>query len=146
MMAMRIVLDTDVVVRALRSPESASAALIAAARAGRVILLASLANALEYEDVLARPNIVAGTPFSAEEGARFARAVAALCEPVIVDRRWRPRLSDPGDEHILEAALNGRAEAIITFNQRDFAPAVELGLRLDLPRDILLALENDDGR
>jgi predicted nucleic acid-binding protein len=61
---MRIVLDTDVVVRALRSPESASAALIKAARQGRVTLLASLANALEYEDVLARAHIVAGTPFT----------------------------------------------------------------------------------
>lgn len=142
---MRVVLDTDVVVRALRSPESASAALIRAAREGRVTLLASLANALEYEDVLGRPAIVAGTPFTPEEGARYARAVAALCEPVIIDRAWRPRLRDPGDEHILEAALNGRADAIVTFNRRDFAPAAELGLRLALPRDILAALESEDG-
>lgn len=142
---MRVVLDTDVVVRALRSPESASAALIRAVRAGRVTLLASLANALEYEDVLGRPNIVAGTPYTIEEAAAFARAVAALAEPVIIDRRWRPKLRDPADEHILEAALNGRADAIVTFNQRDFAPAAELGLRLALPRDILAGLENNDG-
>lgn len=142
---MRVVLDTDVVVRALRSPESASAALIRAAREGRVTLLASLANALEYEDVLGRTVIVAGTPFTPEEGARYARAVAALCEPVVIDRSWRPRLRDPGDEHILEAALNGRADAIVTFNRRDFAPAAELGLRLALPRDILAALESEDG-
>jgi predicted nucleic acid-binding protein len=143
---MRVVLDTDVVVRALRSPQSASAALIRAARAGRVTLVASLANALEYEDVLGRAGIVAGTPFTREEGAAFARAVASLCEPVIIDRRWRPKLRDPGDEHILEAALNGRADAIVSFNQRDFAPAAELGLRLALPRDILAELEDDDGR
>lgn len=142
---MRIVLDTDVLVRALKSPESASAALLRAARAGRVTLLASLANALEYEDVLGRAAIVAGTPFTPEEGAGFARAVAALCEPVIIHRTWRPRLRDPGDEHILEAALNGRADAIVSFNQRDFAPAAELGLRLARPRDILAQLESDDG-
>jgi predicted nucleic acid-binding protein len=143
---MRVVLDTDVVVRALKSPESASAALLRAVRAGRVTMLASLANALEYEDVLGRASIVAGTSYTPEEGARFARAVASLAEPVIIDRRWRPRLKDPGDEHILEAALNGRADAIVTFNRRDFAPAAELGLRLALPRDILAELENDDGR
>lgn len=143
---MRLVLDTDVIVRALRSPQSASAELIRAARDGRVTLLASLANALEYEDVLGRPSIVAGTPFTVHEGAAFARAVAALCEPVIIDWRWRPRLRDPADEHILEAAMNGRADAIITFNFRDFAPAADLGLNLALPRDILDLLENDDGR
>lgn len=142
---MRVVLDTDVVVRALRSPESASAALIRAAREGRVTLLASLANALEYEDVLGRPSIVAGTPFTSQEGAAFARAVASLAEPVIIDRPWRPRLKDPGDEHMLEAALNGRADALVTFNRRDFAPAVDLGLRLAFPRDILAELEKDDG-
>lgn len=142
---MRVVLDTDVVVRALRSPMSASAALISAARNGRIVLLASLANALEYEEVLGRPEIVARTPFTPEEGARYARAVAALCEPVIIDRSWRPKLRDPNDEHILEAALNGRADAIVTFNQRDFAPAAELGLKLALPRDILAQLEHDDG-
>lgn len=142
---MRVVLDTDVVVRALKSPESASAALIRAVREGRVTMLASLANALEYEDVLGRPAIVAGTPYTPDEGAAFARAVAALAEPVLIHRTWRPRLKDPGDEHILEAALNGAAAAIVTFNRRDFAPAVELGLRLALPRDILAALENDDG-
>jgi predicted nucleic acid-binding protein len=142
---MRILLDTDVVVRALRSPESASAALIKAAREGRITLIASLANALEYEDVLGRPSIVSGTPFTPAQGARFARAVAALCEPVIIDRRWRPKLRDPGDEHMLEAALNGRADAIVTFNRRDFAPAAELGLRLALPRDILAELEKSNG-
>lgn len=142
---MRMVLDTDVIVRALRSPQSASADLLGAVRDGRATLLASLANALEYEDVLGRLEIVAGTPFTPEEGARFARAVAALAEPVIIHRSWRPRLNDPGDEHILEAALNGRADAIVTFNRRDFAPAEELGLRLALPRDILLELERDDG-
>jgi predicted nucleic acid-binding protein len=120
--------------------------LIRAARDGRVTLLASLANALEYEDVLGRPAVVEGTLFSVQEGAAFARAVAALCEPVIIDWRWRPRLRDPADEHILEAALNGRAEAIVTFNTRDFAPAEDLGLKLALPRDILDLLENDDGQ
>ena len=53
--------------------------------------------------------------------------------------------ADPGDEHILEAALNGRADAIVTFKRRDFAGAAEFGLRLTLPRDILILLENNDG-
>lgn len=71
--------------------------------------------------------------------------MAALCEPVLIHRGWRPQLKDPGDEHILEAALNGRADALVSFNRRDFAPAAKLGLRLALPRDILAALESEHG-
>lgn len=138
-------MDTDVVVRAFRSPSSASAALLRAAGSGHVTLLASLPNALEYEDVLGRPEVVAVTPFSPEEGAAFARAVAALCEPVVIHRSLRPSLRDPKDEHVLETAINGRADAIVTFNQRDFRPALSLGLSLYLPRDILEMLEQRDG-
>lgn len=49
------------------------------------------------------------------------------------------------DTNVVVRALNGRADALVTFNQRDFAPAAELGLRLALPRDILAEMENDDG-
>jgi predicted nucleic acid-binding protein len=36
---------------------------------------------------------------------------------------WWPRLPDPADDVVLETAINGRASAIVTFNQRDFAEA-----------------------
>ena len=43
---------------------------------------------------------------------------------VTVDFRWRPLLRDPADEMILEAAINGRADALVTFNRRHFEPGV----------------------
>jgi len=61
-----------------------------------------------------------------------------LVEPVESHFVWRPQLRDPGDEMVLEAAVNGRADAIVTFNHRDFGQAPQrFGLRVLLPRQAL---------
>ena len=50
------------------------------------------------------------------------RALAArFCEPVDISFRLRPMLRDANDEMVLEAALNGQADAIVTHNAKDFA-------------------------
>jgi len=64
--------------------------------------------------------------------------LAAVAEPVEPHFLWRPRLRDADDDMVLEAAVNGRAEAIVTFNARDFAGvADEFGLALLTPNAIL---------
>ena len=50
----------------------------------------------------------------------FVDAVLAMAEPVETHFMWRPQLRDPADELVLEAAVNGQAAAIVTFNRRDF--------------------------
>ena len=51
---------------------------------------------------------------------------------------WRPRLPDPNDDMVLEAAVNGRADAIVTFNRRDFAGVIsEFGIDILTPIEIL---------
>ncbi len=68
--------------------------------------------------------------------AAFLDAVAALVEPVDPWFLWRPQLRDPGDELVLEAAANGRADAITTFNRRDFRPAAgRFGIAVLLPSE-----------
>lgn len=64
-------------------------------------------------------------------------ALAGVAEPVELHFLWRPQLRDPNDELVLEAAVNGRAEAIVTFNRRDFGPAAQFGIRIMLPREAL---------
>ena len=117
---MRLVLDTSAVVAAMRSPSGASAALLMQARKGKVTLLANVALALEYEATCCRAEHIMAAGLTAHEVGTFVDAVLALMEPVESHFMWRPLLRDPADEMVLEAAVNGRAAAIVTFNRCDF--------------------------
>ena len=67
--------------------------------------------------------------------------MAALIEPVTTYFLWRPQLRDPSDEMVLEAAVNGHADAIVTFNIRDYgAVPGEFGVGVLQPRDALRRL------
>ena len=139
---MRLVLDTDVIVAGLRSPSGASAGLLAAALGGEVTLLANVALVLEYEAVCARPEHRQAAGLSITEVSVFLDAVAGLVQPVQSHFLWRPQLRDPSDEMVLEAAVNGAADAIVSFNHRDFGTApASFGVLLLLPRDALRRLQ-----
>jgi predicted nucleic acid-binding protein len=54
---------------------------------------------------------------------------------------WRPQLRDPADEMVLEAAVNGGADALVTFNRRDYGNVPEqFGVRVMLPREAIRSL------
>jgi len=135
---MRCVLDTNVVVAGMRSPRGASAALLMAARRSELMLVANVALALEYEAIclMAEHRMAAG--LSQQQVGIFLNAVLAMVDPVETHFMWRPQLRDPADELVLEAAVNGQATAIVTFNQRDFgrAPAT-FGIEVLLPAELL---------
>lgn len=138
---MRVVLDTDVVVAALRSPTGASAALLRSARDGKLQLLLSVPLALEYEVVLQREEHRRAAGVTEREVGDFLDGLIALSEPVRIHYLWRPRLRDANDEMVLEAAANGRADALVTFNRRDFgAVPAQLGIELWLPREAVARL------
>jgi putative PIN family toxin of toxin-antitoxin system len=135
---MRCVVDTNVVVSALRSPRGASAELLRAARRGHISLVANVALALEYEAACRRAEHRLAAGLDLAEIGIFVDAVIAMCEPVETHFIWRPQLRDPADELVLEAAVNGQAEAIVTFNLRHFGTApMKFGVELLLPADVL---------
>jgi putative PIN family toxin of toxin-antitoxin system len=130
------VADTDVIVAAMRSPSGASAAILRAARQGKVTLLVSVPLAIEYEAVCSEAEHQLAAGLREEEVAIFLDAVLAMAEPVKIHFLWRPQLRDPNDEMVLETAVNGHADALVTFNLRDFGTApARFGIELMLPRD-----------
>ncbi len=137
---MRLVLDTNVIVSAFRSRTGASNLLLRFADQGVVTPLCSTALFLEYEDVLSREEIRLATGQSLEDVAAVMSALAAISEGVDISFRTRPVLSDPADEMVLEAALNGGAEAIVTHNVKDFRPAFQLGVTIITPGDLVRRL------
>ena len=138
MIGVKVVLDTAVVVAAMRSPRGASAAILRAAREGRATLLASVPLALEYEAVASRAEHRLAAGLSEREVKIFLTAVVAMAEPVMTHFLWRPQLRDLGDEMVLEAAINGRADALVTFNVRDFGTVpAQFGVEVLLPRQAI---------
>lgn len=120
---MRLVLDTDVLVAAFRSQRGASRELLVAALDKAFELLVSTALWLEYEAVLTRPLQLRAMGLSAAEVRDVLASLAVVAEPVPIHFLWRPVLADADDEHVLELAMNGRADLLVTFNQEDFVEA-----------------------
>jgi putative PIN family toxin of toxin-antitoxin system len=138
---MLLVLDTDVIVSAMRSPTGASAELLRLVRQKRLLMGVSVALALEYEAVCLRAEHVDASGLMQQDALIFVDAVVAMAEPIAVHYRWRPQLRDPSDEMVLEAAVNAKADALLTFNLRHFQPAaLSFGLEVQRPGEFLRSL------
>jgi len=131
---MRVVLDTSVLVAGLRSQLGASSQVLYAVAEGRCIPLVTTAVFLEYEAVVLRSEQRLATGMSPEDVEGFLAAFASAAEPVELNFFWRPQLRDPADELMLEAAVNGQAEALVTHNVGDFQSATaRFGVRTFTP-------------
>ena len=134
----RLVLDTCVIVSAFRSQNGASNALLAYAAEKRIIPLLSAALFFEYESVMMRPEQVAVHNLTSAQIQKALDGLASVSEIVNVNFSWRPQLRDPNDEMVLDLAVNGRADALITHNVRDFEPAAQsFGLKILTPSEFL---------
>ncbi|MBN9079279.1 MAG: putative toxin-antitoxin system toxin component, PIN family [Rhizobiales bacterium 65-79] len=135
---MRLVLDTSIIVSGLRSPGGASAELLRRLRFGQGQLLLSVPLLLEYEAVCCRPEHLEASELTGKEVNQVLDVLVAISEPVEIKFLWRPQLRDAADEMVLETAINGRADAIVTFNERDFRPVPGLfGVSILQPKKVI---------
>ncbi len=134
-------LDTSVMVAALRSSRGASRQLLLGALTHRFELLLSVPLLLEYEAVLTRAEQLTAFGIGRRDVERALDDITSVARPVRLSYRWRPQVSDSNDDMVLETAVNGNADAVVTFDQADFAPLGErFDCRVMLPREALCEL------
>lgn len=135
----RIVVDTSVLISALIGETGPAREIIRRCLQGKAVPLMSTALFLEYESVSKRPKIKALCPLSEHEVTQLIAAFLSVCEWVQIHYLWRPNLPDEGDNFLIELAVAGNAETIVTNNLKDFRNA-ELkfsGLRIITPEQYL---------
>jgi predicted nucleic acid-binding protein len=132
----RAVIDTNVVFEGLTKRDSAGTLILRAWQAGLFQACVSLALQYEYYDVLARQL----SPLRWQRIQPLLGSLLRSAQPIIPHYRWRPSSPDPGDEFVIDCAMNARAW-VVTRNVRDFELArFELGLMVVLPQGFLIYL------
>jgi putative PIN family toxin of toxin-antitoxin system len=114
----RVVIDTNVLVGACLGTGAASAA-VAACLKGQCTPLMGNALFNEYEDVFSRDELFGKCKLSRAERVELLDIFFACCEWTRVYYSWRPNLADEGDNHLVELAVAGAADFIVTRNLRD---------------------------
>lgn len=130
---MKIVFDTDVLYAALKSPTGASRLWLRAALAGRVVPVMTTALWLEYEAVLNRPRSLADMGATHADVGLVLDRLVNVALPVDPEPGVRPAANDPDDDFVVEAAVGGQADLLLTFNVRDFAAARRFGFEISTP-------------
>jgi len=131
-----------VVVAAFRSKQGASRQLLLAALDREFVMLLSVPLMLGCEAVLKRPEQLSPAGLTTRQVDAVLDALTAVAEPVRLAFHWRPTLKDPGDEMVLETAINGGADRLVTFNVKHFGRAAErFGMHVGRPGETWRQLE-----
>ncbi len=131
----QIIIDTNVLLSAVRSQTGASFLLLSLIEDSRFQINLSVALVLEYEDVLKRPELNKNlTLQETDDVIDFLCQNANLREIFYL---WRPTLSDPKDDFVLELAVESSCDYIVTFNVKDFAKAEMFGIKAVKPSEFL---------
>ena len=139
MPVLQVVIDTNVLIAALRSTRGASHRVLRLIGDGRWQLNLSVPMFLEYEDVVGRPE--SGISLSVQEIDAVLDFICAEANLREIFYLWRPILPDPKDDFILELAVEAQCDYIVTFNVRDFVGAEAFGVSVITPQQFLRKLE-----
>jgi len=127
-------------VSAIRSGSGAAAEILRLAALGKLTLLMDYKLVCEYRDVVLRPHHVAASGGSIEDANAVIAMLETIAVPVLVVVKHRPLSRDANDDMVLDVAINGCADAVVTNNIRDFAEVAErFGIQALTPKDFLIA-------
>lgn len=130
-----VVLDTCVLVSALKSQIGASFKILTLLRSNKFRIHLSTALVLEYEDVLKRPEL--NLNLTLQEIDKLLDILCLLGEKHHIFYQWRPLLSDVKDDFVGELAINSQVQAIITYNVKDFQNIIKFGIKVLTPQEFL---------
>ena len=130
-----IVLDTNVIIAALRSKRGASYKVLSLVGTHQFEIHDSVALILEYEDVIQRHREELG--LSKEEVSIFIDTLSSMAHHHKIYFIWRPFLTDPNDELVLELAVSAKCEYIVTHNIKDFRGTEKFSIRAITPKEFL---------
>jgi putative PIN family toxin of toxin-antitoxin system len=134
----QVVIDTNVLVAALRSRRGASFRLLDLLGDPRWQANLSVALALEYEQVAKRKCVQGETTEQLIDDILDRLFFRCRRRPVFY--RWRPFLPDPKDEFVLEVAIESQCDFIVTFNTKDFAGVDQFGIVAVTPKEFLMKI------
>ena len=135
---LHIVLDTNILVAAMRSRQGASYKLLMLMDRGLFEIHLSVPLVLEYEDVLMR--LVGTFPFSPNDIHAILDYLCSVAHHQPIFYLWRPFLKDSKDDMVLELAVAAQCPIIVTFNTRDFRGVDQFGVRTMRPQEVLTLL------
>lgn len=133
-----VVLDTCILVAALRSNRGASHQILRALWSDQFDVALSVPLLLEYEAVLSRDSI--GISLDEQGVGTLLDYICSIGKPHEIHFMWRPVLKDPSDEFVLELAVKANCQYIVTHNVKDFVGAEKFALDVIRPGAFLLAL------
>ena len=139
MKRLEVVIDTNVLVSALKSKRGASFKLLTLIRQNKFDINLSVPLILEYEDVAKR--LIGGTALNEEDINDILDYICSVSNRREIFYLWRPFLKDPKDDMVLELAVTSNCDMIVTYNKKDFKGVEEyFGIRLLTPKELLLEI------
>ena len=139
MKRLEVVIDTNVLVSALKSKRGASFKVLTLIGQSKFDINLSVQLILEYEDVAKR--LIGETALNEEDINDILDYICSVSNRREIFYLWRPFLKDPKDDMVLELAVTSNCDMIITYNKKDFKGVEKyFGIRVLSPKELLFEI------
>ena len=135
MKSYRVVIDTNVMVAALKSKRGASFKLLSIIDQEKFQISISVPLIIEYEYALKRTDL--NILLTESEIDDILDYIGKIADKREIFYLWRPYLKDPKDDMVLELAVESESDYIITYNQKDFQGVSKFGIKILTPKAFL---------